>query len=205
MESAMSKTSLSVHAALALVDGLNLAGGLTLLPDDPTNPPQPSPIDPVIREALYWGLIWAPHPDPWRLAMNLDVALGPISNPGPLAALNPQPLPPIAARLAAALVARAELIADASGPDAAASYVQRMIDDLCPPPRVIKLSPPKGPWPPSEPRPILGLTVSPSDLVLFARTLKSAARSVAHEQLAGALEAGAMKAAEQGVGELAGA
>lgn len=185
---------LSVRAALALFGGLSL-GGLALLPHDPAAPPRPSPIDPVIRDALAWS----PYPQPWRPAWGGDLAAEPVPIPWALAAPNPQPIPPFAARLAAALAARAELVADSGGPEAAASYVRRMVDELCPPPRTFVLRPPKGPWPPSEPEPILGVTVSPGDLVLFAATLRTAARATAQERLARAFEAGAMTAAGEGL------
>jgi len=46
------------------------------------------------------------------------------------------------------------------------------------------------------------LSVSPGDLLLFAGTLRMAARSVAHERLAAALEESASRAAEQGLSEI---
>lgn len=193
----MSDTSLPVAAALALVDALDLGGGLTLLPDDPAAPPKPSPIDPVIRDALYWIPAWISQLSP------PGIAAGPVPEPWLPAAIVPPAPAPLPARIAAALVERAGLVADASGPEAAASYVQRMVDDLCPPPRVIPIGPPKGSWPPSEPRPILGLTISPGDLLRFAASLRSAARRVPDERLAGAIEAGAVQAATQAVGEIA--
>jgi len=119
----MSETSPAISAALALVEGLDPGGRLSVLPDDSADPPAPSRLVPLIREALNANLFS-------QAAAKLR--LGPVPYFWQLVALNPQPLPPLPAQLASALVTRAEPSADASGEDKAASNVQQVVDDLCP-------------------------------------------------------------------------
>jgi len=144
---------------------------------DPENPLKPGPWDPVIRRALERMRVFGPHPEPWHLAsepiswgaesnrmraiFELFAAGRPeiwdvIGNPISWAALNPQPLPPRAAFIAAfaeEVIDRALLmqeIADAlphqgeqQGIIIVSGYLNRFVDDLCPEPIKIKIPKPK--------------------------------------------------------------
>lgn len=118
------------------------------------------------------------------------LALGPVPNPWILLALNPQPLPPLPALMARALLDRAETLADigkALGAEAIAQdYVAALIDDLCPPPRRIPIPrPPKGEGdPPPRPEEI---EITAGDLLQIGAALRSDAAWSAHPGLALAL------------------
>jgi len=121
--------------------------GATNRPDD-EKPHRPGPWDPVLRSVLRTSAVFGPHPDPWRGTLTTSV------DNFSLAALNPQPLPPriaLVAALGQELIARAELIGESAARSghsgAAAGYVTDLIDDWCgTPPR-------RFPWPWPGPRP----------------------------------------------------
>jgi hypothetical protein len=143
----------------------------------------------VIRSTF--GIVLGPRPEPWRsalayLATKLPAvwdAIGPIG-------LNPQPLPPrvaIVAALGQAAVARAELIGEAAlaagREGAGGAYLVGLIDDWCgTPPRPF-------PWPWPGPRPEWALdVVGPCDHAVMAGVMDAALRSGVGEDLGHGLD-----------------
>lgn len=150
---------------------------------DPENPLKPGPWDPIIRKVLGrmkffgpqpepWRSVFGPHPEPWRSEFNMNRAIlqfiaadrpeiWDAIGPGHFysfdeAALNPQPLPPRAAFLAAFAqevidrVVLTQEIADAinqtgeqQGIIIVSGKLSLFVDDLCPEPIKIKIPFPK--------------------------------------------------------------
>lgn len=167
MKTASDIGSEGLRALFSLVDGL--FGERST--DD--NRPPPGPWTPIVRDVFSRSNhLFGPLPDPWLLA-----------------GLNPQPLPPrwaLITALAEAAIARAELVADVGaalgGEQAGPAYIQRLTDDLCPPPLSISL--PKKRWPaPPPPRPD-ELVITGSDLFIISTAFENAARETPHARLA---------------------
>lgn len=157
--------------------------------------PEPiGPWGPIIRVMLTPRLTLGPQPEPWLLA-----------------ALNPQPLPPLlptdpvpwlARQMIEGLLARAELLADigrATGNEGLATdYVHAMVDDLCPPPRRFPIPPrPKGDGDP-PPRPD-ELVIDAATLVMIGSGLRDAAGWSTHDGLRVALRDAGLRGIEAGV------
>jgi hypothetical protein len=146
-------------------------------PADDT-PTPPGPWWPIIRTIVNerFEMLTGPRPEPWQ---NGQRAL--LWARWSLAALNPQPLPPLPAMLIEALVSRAELLADIGQaidkPGMGSDFIRAMVEDLCPPPRKI----------PIPPRPY-ELVISAADLVFLGAGLREAAAWTAHAELRSALE-----------------
>jgi hypothetical protein len=94
--------------------------------EDDEHPLPPGPWDPHIRAALERINVFGPRPEPWKIAFasilarhpEIHDAIGGGHGFGAEVALNPQPLPPRFAFLAAvvqAVVSRAELIHEVAG------------------------------------------------------------------------------------------
>lgn len=132
---------------------------------NPVEPPKPGPWDPLIRKTAKafsgarpktWDLIFGPFPEPWRAELNASRAIfGIIAARHPelfdllgggldYASLNPQPLPPRAAFIAAfteTAIERVQLmqeIADAinqtgeeNGIIIVSGKISALVDELC--------------------------------------------------------------------------
>ena len=138
---------------------------------NPDEPHKPGPWDPIIRKVNARMNVFGPRPEPWlaefnkhRAILEFFAARNPaiwdaIGGGGQMysqaaAELNPQPLPPRAAFLAAfaqEVIDRVSLmqeIADAMnetgeqrGIIIVSGYLNRLVDDLCPEPIKIKIPP----------------------------------------------------------------
>lgn len=111
---AVKTTDETVHISrekLATLVG-NMFGGASVGREDDEHPLPPGPWDPIIRKVS--NRVFGPQPEPWRSELNVNrIILGIIAARHPevfdtidgnrftLVALNPQPLPPRAAFLAA--------------------------------------------------------------------------------------------------------
>lgn len=110
------------------------------------NPEDPNPPDP---------------PWPWRHILNRALDRVQFTNPGSLAALNPQPLPPrlhFSMALAQEVVERAAMMqemadslienAEQRGIIIVGGYLNKFVDEICPTPPIITFPKRKWPWPP---------------------------------------------------------
>ncbi len=162
-------------------------------------------------ERMSLGEVFGPQPEPWRRAIIAIIArqhpeiwevVGGWGRRIDEVALNPQPLPPrwaFMAALAAAAAQRAELIADlgrATGSEGGAGrYVVELADDFCGNGRI--------PWPWPWPRPNwLVDEIGPADLVIVASVFSAASRRVLDGGLREGLEAASAKLAETGTARL---
>lgn len=174
---------IDINTAAGLVE--QLFGGL---PAEDT-PTAPGPWWPIIRTIVNerFEVLMGPRPELWQNGQRPLLWAR-----WSLAALNPQPLPPMPAMMIEALVSRAELLADigqAIGkPGMGSDLIRAMVEDLCPPPRKI----------PIPPRPY-ELVISAADLVLIGAGLRQAAAWTAHAELRSALQESGGRGMEVGL------
>ncbi|MDD5578058.1 MAG: hypothetical protein PHY16_02105 [Methylobacter sp.] len=135
--------------------------------EDDEHPLPSGPWDPLIRAALERTYVFGPRPEPWKFAFASILArhpeAGEIIGGGPgfgeEVALNPQPLPPRYAFLAAVaqtVISRAGLLQDIADATArngeqqgiiiVGGHISKFVDDWCP-------TPPRLKWPFPGPRP----------------------------------------------------
>lgn len=102
----------SVPAEKVMTLVREMLAGVSTRPN-PEDPSPPGPWDPYIRRAIgRLGWYFGPHPDPWREIGSLFL------EPGSIAALKPQPLPPrltFMLSLSQEVVDRATLIYEVNG------------------------------------------------------------------------------------------
>jgi hypothetical protein len=156
--------------------------------------------------------VFGPLPDPWREAVVAAITrqhpeawdvVGGWGSLGDAVALNPQPLPPrwaFMAAVAEAAALRAELIADlgaATGGEGGASrYIAMLVDDICG--NDIRFR-----WPFPGPRPHwLHAPVGAADLVVMAGVLGAAAQKVGDGALRQGLADAAGRLAETAAARL---
>jgi hypothetical protein len=169
------------------------------------------PWGPILRSIV--GVRFTPTPVPWKFS-----AFGPLPDPWLYPALNPQPLPPspdpvsgpvpdpwLWSWLVESLLARLALVDEigraTSNDSLGSDYIQSMIDDLCPPPRVFKLPKPKGGDGDPPPRPD-ELVISASDLIMIGAGLRQAAGWMASERIRDAVNEAGIRGMEVGLENL---
>jgi hypothetical protein len=205
-----------------LLAAVRAVAGRTQGREDDDHPLPPGPWDPVIRTALERVISFGPLPDPWvrsselvRLILTLVIKLRPELSDAlkphsviDLVGLNPQPLPPRAAFLAAlarTVVERAELmqeIADAQGRGEqqgiiiVGGYPTRFADELCPEKFRFK-------WPfPHPPHPWFKQELDGVDLLMLATEFGQAAKEAFSPALRQGLAAASAKFAETGLSRM---
>ena len=205
-----------------LLAAVRVVAGRTQGREDDDHPLPPGPWDPVIRTALERVISFGPLPDPWvrsselvRLILTLVIKLRPELSDAlkphsviDLVGLNPQPLPPRAAFLAAlarTVVERAELmqeIADAQGRGEqqgiiiVGGYPVRFADELCPEKFRFK-------WPfPHPPHPWFKQELDGVDLLMLATEFGQAAKEAFSPALRQGLADASAKFAETGLSRM---
>jgi len=211
-----------------------IIGGTSVGREDDEHPSPPGPWDPVIRKVAKrvlgphpepWRVVFGPQPEPWRSELSLkEILLRVIAARNPEAfdalggdpfakvALNPQPLPPRAAFLAAfaeEVVDRTLLmqeVADAmsqtgnqtgnqQGIIIVGGRLSLLVDELCGSNFKVKIPIPKPKGDQDE-------LLSGLDLLTVGAVFEQNAATVANEDLRQQLRSGAAKLIETGIARM---